>query len=76
MRSNLISDGQDDDCYRPQRSWGKVIFSQASVILSTGGSTWAGNPQTRYTPGTRCKVIRVEYAYNHIQVRPVYNKQR
>ena len=22
--------------YRPQRSWGKVIFSQASVILSTG----------------------------------------
>ena len=27
------------DCYyyRPQRSWGKVIFSQASVILLTGG---------------------------------------
>ena len=23
-------------CYRPQRSWGKVIFSQASVILSRG----------------------------------------
>ena len=23
-----------------------------------------------------CKVIRVRYAYNHIQVRPVYNKQR
>ena len=23
--------------YRPQRSWGKVIFSQACVILSTGG---------------------------------------
>ena len=23
---------------RPQRSWGKVIFSQASVILFTGGS--------------------------------------
>ena len=23
-----------------------------------------------------CKVIRVEYAYNRIQVRPVYNKQR
>ena len=23
-----------------------------------------------------CKVIRVEYAYNHIQVTPVYNKQR
>ena len=24
----------------------------------------------------KCKVIRVEHAYNHIQVRPVYNKQR
>ena len=24
-------------CYCPQRSWGKVIFSQASVILFTGG---------------------------------------
>ena len=23
-----------------------------------------------------CKVIHVEYAYNHIQVTPVYNKQR
>ena len=23
--------------YHPQRSWGKVIFSQLSVILSTGG---------------------------------------
>ena len=27
--------------YRPQRSWGKVIFSQASVILSTGGGSWS-----------------------------------
>ena len=26
--------------YRPQLSWGKVIFSQASVILSTGGCAW------------------------------------
>ena len=26
------------DLYRPQRSWGKVIFSQACVILFTGGS--------------------------------------
>ena len=25
------------DNYRPQRSWGKVIFSQASTILLTGG---------------------------------------
>ena len=28
--------------YRPQRSWGKVIFSQASVILLTGGRAWQG----------------------------------
>ena len=28
--------------YRPQRSWGKAIFSQASVILSTGGACMAG----------------------------------
>ena len=34
--------------YRPQRSWGKVMFLQASVILSTGGggsaSVHAGIP--------------------------------
>ena len=27
-------------CYRPQRSWGKVMFSQACVILFTGGLAW------------------------------------
>ena len=46
--------------YRPQRSWGKVMFLQASVILSTGGEyTPPGSgtpprsgtpPGTRYTP--------------------------
>ena len=53
-------------CYRPQRSWGKVIFSEACVKNSVhGGSTWAGTPppphplgpgtppRTRYTPLTR-----------------------
>ena len=25
---------------------------------------------------TNCKVIRVNYAYNHIYVKPTYNKQR
>ena len=30
--------------YRPQRSWGKVIFSHASVILSTGGRGHAWLP--------------------------------
>ena len=38
--------------YRPQRSWGKVIFSQASVILLTGGSAsvHAGIPPGPDTP--------------------------
>ena len=38
--------------YCPQRSWGKVIFSQASVILFTAGG---GLPQCRleYHPPTR-----------------------
>ena len=29
--------------------WGKVIFLHLSVILFTGGSTWAGTPPGRYT---------------------------
>ena len=40
--------------YRPQRSGGKVIFSQESVILFTGGgkSTWAGTlPEQLHLPG-------------------------
>ena len=37
--------------YRPQRSWGKVIFSVACVKNSVhGGSTWAGMPPGRYIP--------------------------
>ena len=47
-------------CYRPQRSWGKVIFWQASVILLNRGvsaSVHAGipppHPLSRHPPGTR-----------------------
>ena len=45
--------------YRPQRSWAKVMFSQASVILSTGGSAsvhagipspWEQTPPRDQTP--------------------------
>ena len=37
--------------YRPQRSWGKVMFLQASVILLTGGVPDQVHPTwTRYTP--------------------------
>ena len=47
--------------YRPQRSWGKVIFSQVSVILFTGGvclsACWntllaRRPPLTRQTPSS------------------------
>ena len=48
-------------CYRPQRSWGKVMFLQASVVLLTGGvsaSVHAGIPSpqgaaplSRHPPG-------------------------
>ena len=38
--------------YRPQRSWGKVMFSQACVILFTGGvclsACWDTTPRTRH----------------------------
>ena len=41
--------------YRPQRSWGKVMFLQASMILLTWGSAsvHAGipHPPTRHPPG-------------------------
>ena len=42
--------------YRPQRSWDKVIFSQASVILFTGGGLLPGGlnppPTATATGGT------------------------
>ena len=39
------------DNYRPQRSWAKVMFLQASVILSTGGfSSRENTPPGRETP--------------------------
>ena len=38
LRLNIKFRQSEITCfYRPQRSWGKVIFSQAFVILSTGG---------------------------------------
>ena len=43
--------------YRPQRSLGKVIFSQACVILFTGGvclsACWDATPQSWYPPPSR-----------------------
>ena len=41
-------------CYRPQRSWGKAIFSQASVILSTGGCLVPGGLVETAPPGYCC----------------------
>ena len=42
--------------YRPQRSWGKVMFLHVSAILFTGGgvclsSCWDTLSQTRHPPG-------------------------
>ena len=37
--------------YRPQRSWGKVIFSQARVILFTGGGVVPGPGGVVLGPG-------------------------
>ena len=46
--------------YRPQRSWGKVMFLQVCVILFTGGECLTRYPpqdqvppRARYPPGTR-----------------------
>ena len=36
--------------YRPQRSWAKVMFLQASVILSTGGGVSASVHAGIHTP--------------------------
>ena len=39
-------------CYRPQRSWGKDIFSQVCVILFTGGDACSqGSPRGVPAPG-------------------------
>ena len=38
-------------CYRLQRSWGKVMFLQASVILLTGGCLVPGVSGPRGVPG-------------------------
>ena len=50
-KSNCCLSLQDSIYYRPQRSWGKVMFLQASVILFTGGgSTWHPPEQTHTHP--------------------------
>ena len=36
----VVLSGSTDDIYRPQHSWGKTIFSQASVIPSTEWCAW------------------------------------
>ena len=46
--------------YRPQRSWGKVMFLQVCVILFTGGEYLTRYPpRTRYTPRTRYPLDQV-----------------
>ena len=40
-------------CYRPQWSWGKVMFLQASVIQLTGEVPHTPPPQSRHPPPSR-----------------------
>ena len=44
---------RQNNYYRPQRSWAKVMFLQASVILSAGGGLWQGDPPGRENPPGR-----------------------
>ena len=50
------------DIYRKQRSWGEVIFSQASVILFTGGGLpqcmLGYHPPARQTPSGKADAPR------------------
>ena len=55
VRRSGIWEGMADLYYRPQRSWAKVMFLQASVILSTGGGVclsacWDASPPGPETP--------------------------
>ena len=66
--------------YRPQRSWGKVIFSEACVKNSVHGGVvpgqvhlpWAGTPPGRYTTqtGTLPRQVHPPGRYTPWQVHP------
>ena len=49
------------NCYRPQRSWGKVMFLQVCVILFTGGVPDQVPPDQVHPPGTRYIPPRTRY---------------
>ena len=68
--------------YRPQRSWGKVMFSQAFVILFTGGvcfsACWDTPPRADTPPCRACWEIRstrMRYAsyWNAILFNSIFN---
>ena len=48
-QTDLLTDHDEHDCivtyYRPQQSWGKVMFLHVSVILFTGGSVSRPTPK-------------------------------
>ena len=52
-RNGLVSRSRSAHYYRPQRSWGKVMFSQASVILLTGGGCLPQSMLRYHTPQSR-----------------------
>ena len=54
LSPKVINQANVELYYRPQRSWGKVIFPQACVILFTGGvclsACWDTTPSGTDTP--------------------------
>ena len=58
--SNFVEFIKINDFYRPQRSCGKVMFSQASVILFTGGCVAEGRAWQERRPLQRAVRILLE----------------
>ena len=56
----LKIDHRCDTCdtffYRPQRSWGKVMFLHVSVILFTGSGGWYPSMLCRWYPSMPCRL--------------------
>ena len=52
----------------------KYTFSEAVQFITSDIKISNNLDNIQFMIAFNCKVIRVNYAYNHIDVRPVYNK--
>ena len=58
--------------YRPQRSWGKVMFPHMSVILFMGGGWWYPSIHCRWYPSMPCSRSQGVVSQHALQVsRPI-----